>query len=476
MAGLRRLPIRLRLAVWFSLFVASSIVAVGIWLIRSLENDLLREVDDAIRLRAASVEREIGEMGSERLTAENMHLQLRELEPLEEFSAPGIYVKVIDPSGAILASSANLRGGLPLTSDLLASAAAGRDTFATLPVGPERVRVFLRPIRLNERILGAVVVGESLNLVDVARQAIRQILIAAAAGAALLCFVGGWWLTGRALQPIVAVTRAARRIQRTGEFAERIEEPTTRDELRDLAVTFNEMLASLEQTVTRQRAFLADASHELRGPLMIIRGNLNLLKHDLPPAERRAALKDAEEDAEQMSRLVADLLFLAEADAREGVEQRPVALNQALAEVYERAQRVDGATHTVELAENQPATILGDRDRLIQLVWNLVENALRYTPPGGRVTLSLEALGMTAHLAVSDTGIGIPEEHLPYVFDRFYRVDQVRATRDGSTGRSTGLGLAIAKQIAQAHGGDVGVTSKQGHGSTFTVTLPLYVG
>ena len=173
-----------------------------------------------------------------------------------------------------------------------------------------------------------------------------------------------------------------------------------------------------------------------------------------------------------MSRLAADLLFLASADAEEAVEQEAVRLDEVIVGAWERARHVDGGTHDLRLVRVEPLVMVGDRVRLDQLVWNLVENALRYTPPGGRVELELRRHGAAALLRCSDTGVGIPEEHLPRLFERFYRVDKARSRRSGGTG----LGLAIVKSVVEAHGGRVEVssTATEGpdRGTTFTVWLP----
>jgi two-component system, OmpR family, sensor kinase len=273
---------------------------------------------------------------------------------------------------------------------------------------------------------------------------------------------------GRALGPVAAVTRTARRIASTGHFEERLPLPRARDELAELTATFNEMIDRLGETIRRQREFIADASHELRGPLMVIRGNLDLLRLGLPGAEREASVKEATEEANRMARLVGDFLFLAEGDAREIVSQERIALDEVVREVFARALDVDRGTHDVRLPECEPTTVCGDRDRLAQLLWNLVENALRYTPGGGEVLVSLLNHGAVAELSVADRGIGISAEQLPRIFERFYRADKARSRAKGGTG----LGLAIVKQIAEAHGGQVRVRSEPGEGSTFTVVLP----
>jgi two-component system OmpR family sensor kinase len=466
---LRGLPIRLRLAVLFAIFLLVTVIGIGVFLLASLENELQREIDEGLWLRASRVEREIAAGGVTRLDPGAVRADILALSPLEELSLPGIYVQVIDGEGIVLATSPNLPGGaLPLTPALTSGAMAGDTVYATVPVGSERVRVLLRPITSSGRAIGAVVVGESLHLLDVTQRSARQLLIVTAAVAALGCLLVSWWLTGRALNPVAEVTRIARRIRATGQLDQRIAEPSARDELRELTVTFNEMLDGIERTFARQREFLADASHELRGPLMVVRGNLNLLSRDLPGDERREAIQDAVGEVERISRLVSDLLFLAEVDKNEVVDRQPVALDEVVAQVWQRAQQLDAGAHLLVLAANQPVSVLGDRERLGQLLWNLVENALRYTPPGGRVELGLHHKREAAEVTVADTGVGIEPQHLPRIFERFYRADRARPRQAGSTG----LGLAIARQIAEAHGGRIRVGSAPGQGSTFTVVLP----
>jgi signal transduction histidine kinase len=239
-------------------------------------------------------------------------------------------------------------------------------------------------------------------------------------------------------------------------------------ELLALAAAFNDILARPEQNVKRQRQFLADASHELRGPLMVIRGNLDLLQMDLPPEERKAAAREAAEEAERMARLIASLLFLAEEDAHDRLETEQVAIEGVVAEVWQRALSVDAGAYTLTLECNEPALVLGDRYRLTQMLWNLVENALRYTNSGGAVALCSRVSGKAVELTVADTGVGIPSEHIPRLFERFYRVDRERSRTDSSTG----LGLPIVKQVAEAHGGRVRLESRLGEAVRLSSSCP----
>jgi signal transduction histidine kinase len=284
----------------------------------------------------------------------------------------------------------------------------------------------------------------------------------------LISLGGGWVVTGRALAPVTAVSRVARQIAATGRFEQRIDEPAARDELRALVATFNEMLGRLAEIFERQRVFVADASHDLRSPLTVIRGNLDLLRLDLPEADRRESVRAATSEVERMGRLVSDLLFLAEADATEMVGFEPVALDEVVLLAWQRALALDEGKHELILRPLEAAAVRGDAERLTQMVWNLLENALRYTPAGGMISLGLRDRSAGIELVLSDSGIGIPAEHLPRIFERFYRVDRARSRSQ----KGTGLGLAIVKQVVDAHGAEIRVQSVPGQGTTFTVLFP----
>jgi two-component system, OmpR family, sensor kinase len=469
-ATLHRVPLRWRLALGFALMLVAIVAVIGLYLVSTLENNLLAEIDESLGLRAFHVERASRADDGGSLDRRLATVALSDLAPGEEFSEPGIYVQLLESGGAPIASSPNLpAGGLPGAAAVVSIAMAGREAYTTTPSGPDRIRTLARPVKNDGRLIGVVVVGESLHLVDVAIRRLQQLLSVVAIAGAMAALLGGWWLTARAFGPIAEVTRVARRIASTGHFEQRINTPRTQDELGELTETFNEMLERLERTFRRQKEFLADASHELRGPLMVIRGNLDLLKMELSKRDRRDSAREATEEVDRMSRLVSDLLFLAEADSQETVDRRPVELSLLLREILERAEGLDAGAHELLLDINEPTTITGDRDRLTQMIWNLVHNALRYTPEGGRISLSLRNNGRVAELVVADTGVGIAPEHLPRIFERFYRVDRARSRSQDSTG----LGLAIVKQIAEAHGGQLRVRSRLGQGSDFTIALPI---
>ncbi|MDL1897534.1 sensor histidine kinase, partial [Anaerolineae bacterium CFX7] len=246
--------------------------------------------------------------------------------------------------------------------------------------------------------------------------------------------------------------------------------PKTMDEIGRLALTFNEMLARIEELFRVQQRFVADVSHELRSPLTAVRGNLDLLKRGAAddPAERAQMIEAMDSEIARMSRMVSDLLLLARQDAGIPIVKHPLELDTLLLEVYRQAQLTARGVKLILGPEDQ-AIINGDRDRLKQVLLNLVDNAIKYTPQGGQVTLGLTKDDAWVQIFVRDTGIGIAADHIPNLFDRFYRVDKARSRDAGGTG----LGLAIAKSVIDAHNGKIQVESNVGQGSTFTVWLPL---
>lgn len=250
------------------------------------------------------------------------------------------------------------------------------------------------------------------------------------------------------------------------DFRRRLDLADRHDEVGHLARTVNHLLSTVEGTLASHRDFLADTSHELRNPLLAIRVNLELASHSADPRAREDCVRESLQQVERMSRLVSDLLTLARLESGQILELRPVQLRRLLEEaVGEAAKRSRG--QAIRLGEVTEATALADEGRLRQVLANLLDNAIRHTPPPGVITLGLGIQDGWARIEVVDTGDGIPPEHLPRVFDRFHQVG--RATPDGA-----GLGLAIVKHLCEAHGGRATVVSEPGKGSRFDVWLPLH--
>lgn len=283
-------------------------------------------------------------------------------------------------------------------------------------------------------------------------------------------FAVGWVIAGRVLAPIGRITAVAREIQAT-DLSRRIRLPGPEDELKQLADTFDAMLARLEAAFSAQQRFIADASHELRNPLAIIRTNIDvaLSDPDAEPEELRQAIMVIRRASERMARLVDDLLALARREMP-AFEREPVDLGQAIGEASEEfviPARARGIVLDRAIAPG--VVVIGDRDALKRAVANLLDNAVRLAPEGSRIRLAVGSERGHAWVAVSDEGPGIAPEDQPHVFDRFWRADKARSRADGGTG----LGLAIVRQIVQTHGGEVQLQSRLGVGSTFTIWLPV---
>ncbi len=304
----------------------------------------------------------------------------------------------------------------------------------------------------------------------------------------LVSFAGGFWLADRAMRPVKTIADKARSIGET-DLSQRFNLPQ-KDEIGQLAETFDSMLARLESAFARQRQFTADASHELRTPLTIVNlETTRALSASRPAKEYQRALQVIQSENELMSHLVNDMLTLARMDARqESLHQEPLDLSDLALDVVERlmplANRQEIKLETGELPE---VLILGDRQSLTQMLTNLVENAIKYTAQNGPTKCAMSSSKQVRILSrtlgwvrVSDTGPGIPGEHLAHLFDRFYRVDESRTrgedtSNDESSPTGSGLGLAIVESIAKLHGGNIEVKSELGKGSIFEIIFPLYV-
>jgi heavy metal sensor kinase len=458
------LSIRTRLTLWYIGLLAAILIAFALLLYSFLTYNLRAEVDQTLQTRAQQV--------AASLQAENdplsiMLLGLVTLPPIDVFSSPGVYVQVLRTDGSIARRSANLEDQyLPIDQQVFERNLHGGSALYTLQTHQARLRIFSAPLTVAGRIIGAVQVGQSLYEVDSTLRTVRLLLIGGIAATLLLAALVGAFLARTALRPIDRITQTALRISRAEDLSQRLARTGPRDEVGRLAATFNEMLGRLEELFTTQQRLVADVSHELRTPLTTIRGNIDLLRRGAAEDSkaRRETLEAIEGEVTRMSRMVADLLLLTQADAGIELDKKPVELDTLLLEVYRQGQLMaDGVE--VKLGHEDQAVVMGDADRLKQLLLNLVDNAIKYTSAGGEVRLSLYHEQGWVRVAVSDTGMGIPPEDLPHIFERFYRTDKAR--RRGGTG----LGLSIAKWIAEAHGGHLTVESKVGKGSTFTVWL-----
>ncbi|RME49262.1 MAG: sensor histidine kinase [Caldilineae bacterium] len=358
---------------------------------------------------------------------------------------------------------------LPLDEEIIAAISQKQTNLKTVQMGTLQMRLFSAPLIFGNDIVAIVQVGNPLNEVQATLRRVSLFLAGGMIVALALAILFGAVLAHVSLRPIDHITETANRIVSAQDLAQRLPTSGNNDELDRLSQTINNMLARLDDFFQAQIRLTADISHELRTPLTIIRINLDTLRHDnAPPEDRAEAIAAIHSALDRMARLVSDLLLLSQADAGMTLTMRPLELDEVILDVFQQAHALRGEV-SLKLGHADPARICGDADRLKQLLINLLDNAIKHTPPGGCVTLSVYRQDSWVRVSVADTGEGIPPEHLPHIFDRFYRVK-------GQKRKGYGLGLPIAKWIAEAHGGTLTAESQPGIGSTFTLKLPLATG
>ena len=450
-----RVSIGLRLTLWYStvLALALSLFAVSVWLVA--QHRLFESVDATLSQRAAAVVAVLTEVDPKDTV-------LEELTEYARVTPEGYLLAVRDETGNELLSTRGI--SLPWQK-----AVAG-NKFETLTIKNRdyRMLVVAEPAGGHRyEILAAT----SLYGVETLLHGFRNLLLAMAPLVLLAATLGGYWLSRRALEPVDRITDQARSIS-IQNLSQRLAVPATGDELHRLSQTWNDMLQRLEGAVKRLTQFTADASHELRTPIALIRTTAELtLRRERPLETYKEALRQIAAESERTSRLIEDLLALARADA--GLPAMPmdrVELAPLVRDVC-RQGRVLAEARQVQLSTEVPegpVYVLGNHPSLRRLILVLLDNAVKYTPPGGSVTVSLGCDDGGATVAVQDTGIGIEESVLPHIFERFYRIDESRHRDVGGSG----LGLSIAKWIVETHRAEIRAESVAGRGSTFRVRFP----
>jgi signal transduction histidine kinase len=328
------------------------------------------------------------------------------------------------------------------------------------------MRLYSAPLIFGNAIIGMVQVGNPLNEIETTLQRVLFFLVGGTVIALALTTLLGALLAHLSLSPIDQITLTANQIVSAQDLGQRLRVTNKGDELDRLSQTINDMLARLDSFFQAQIRLSADISHELRTPLTIIRGNVDMLRQGVESPEERAEIIAAIKSAlDRMARLVSDLLLLSQADAGITLTMQPLDLDGVILDVFQQAHALTNGVG-LKLGHTDQARVCGDADRLKQLLLNLIDNAVKHTPIGGCVTLSVYQEPGWVRISVADTGEGISPEHLPHIFDRFYRIK-------GQKRKGSGLGLAIAKWIAEAHGGTLSAESKPGIGSTFILKLPV---
>ena len=462
--------IRTRLTFWYTTLLFVSLLAFGAIFSYSLLKIFIYRTDNQIISIADMMVHTVLNPSGKLFIPKDFDIML---ERFFGVRTAGSYIQVLDPHGGILAKSSNMEGfTITVPAPTYRAAFDGATTYEVIEkVGKYPMRVVTKPILHGGRLVAIVQVGTSLEGMDEVFNSLLYILIPGIIASVVVAGAVGWFLARKALKPVIEMTETARKI--TAEnLDERIRADVPQDELGRLAATMNEMIERLEKSFTQIRQFTGDASHELKTPLTILKGEIEMALRSKDDVKyMKEVLSSSIEEIDRMNYIVKSLLDLARIDVEKGaLAKEPVRLDKAVTERFEHLKKLafDNGVW-LDILENRPVTVLGDQVRLSQLVYNLIDNAIKYTPRGGRVELSLAEKGQTAVFRVKDTGVGISAEDLPFIFDRFYRADKAR-TRDVG---GAGLGLSICREIAEAHGGSIKAQSAPGAGSIFTASLPL---
>jgi heavy metal sensor kinase len=455
--------IKFRFTIWYLLVLAVLLSALSAGVYFYLSRSLYQNLDDSLELRSTQL-RSIPAI-LESIRQGEFQEELGEIVILYFYS--GDQLMEVSPRGI----------SIPLSDEFISQAIAGTSLFTTIQTAEgEGLRLLAVPINIS--ILGpppgiqpaALVIARSTKQIDQALAGLVCTLIIAVPLALALAAGGGIFLARRALKPVDKIAQTAQEIGES-DLSRRIN-VNTKDELGRLAATLNEMIGRLDKAFQRQKQFTSDASHELRTPLAVIEAESTLaLQKERPSGDYQQSLEIISQESRQMSSLIDQLLTLARADA--GKEQwnfTEVNLGKLISNLSTDVEVLcQEKGLSFQLGQPQDLVVKGDEARLRELFMNLLDNAIRYTPSPGTVSVSFRREGQMAVVAIMDTGIGIPAEDIPFIFERFYRVDKSRSRAEGGSG----LGLAICRHIAEVHGGKIEVESQVGAGSTFSVWLPL---
>ena len=462
------LPIRAKLTIWYTTLLAASLITFGSILYVALSRNIISSIDARLFSMADMVSRAVFRPGTVNLP-QNFDIFL---EHFFGIKTSGNFIQLMDEYGKIVFTSSTLgKNHLPLSAQTYHHSIAGNATYETIKnIGQYPVRIVTFPLMENGQLISILQVGAPLQESTAALNALFYILIFGIPLAVILASGVGWFLAKKALSPVDMVTGLARKIE-AGSLNERLDVSGPKDELGRLAKTFNDMIARLELSFKQMKQFTADASHELKTPLTVLKGEMEIaLKTEKTVEGFREVIKSSLEEIDRMSALVKSLLNLAKLDSRVRLPNDNIKLDGIVEERFNQTLPMakDKGIDMV-MAKKESVIIMGDKIGIGQLLFNLIYNAIKYTSKDGRIEISLEQSDNWAIIKVIDTGIGIAEEDLPHIFDRFYRVDKARTTGAGGVG----LGLSICKEIAEAHGGKIEVESEAGKGSVFKVYLPL---
>ena len=452
--------IRWRLTLWYGAVLALVLAVFGGSVYLLMRHALLERAGAGLLMESAEVEQEIERARDAQVLSTWLERRFTH--------HPGFDIQVTTLQGENVFRSARIRdSGLPVPAS---PPAPGRTLFIERNLDRGRFQISNRGV-VGPR--GPLVVQVAAPLAQTDHELAELLAVLGLAGPLALVFalVGGYFLAGRALAPVDRMTVEAGAIT-AAHLDRRLQVGKHGDELDRLALTLNGMIARLERSFEETRRFTADAAHELRTPLAVIHNAAEVALSSPREADQyRRFLEDILEEEERLKRLAEQLLFLCREDAGLSPEVRqPIRLDSIIRQAAEPMGELAGANGLTLIVDSlSPCLVSGDPDALRRLLFNLLDNAIKYTTEGGSVHVGSDCSGGFATLTVSDTGIGIPPEHIPHIFDRFYRVDQGRSRDIGGIG----LGLAICRAIVESHGGTIKLESDEGKGTKVLVTLPV---
>lgn len=446
--------IKFRLTVWYLVAIAVLLIIFGAVAYYLLSKNLFRNLDESLQARVSEIQ------GNIRMKEGQVFFEQKGNELVMIYKDDGSLWSRLGPNVRFANFDATVQQAL-----------FGKNIFLSASTTEgEEVRLYVAPYNVDSRTRIAIVVGRLPSDVREMLSIFRIVIINSSLIVILLAGLGGMFLAGQTLKPVERIADIARGIGE-GDLSRRIDIETD-DELGRLSGTLNVMIERLEGAFNKQRRFVADASHELRTPLAVLQAESTLaLDKKRTQPEYRKSLELVSQEVAYMSEIVGKLLSLARSDSgTEPLNFQPVNVMDLLSELFQEVGALAQEKGLqFNLGQTENLTVWGDRLKLRQLLLNILDNAIRYTPSGGSISGSLVRKNGSAVVSIEDTGIGIPAEQLPFVFDRFYRVDKARSSAEGGTG----LGLSIAASIAKAHGGGIEVESQVGQGTTFRVVLPL---
>lgn len=457
------MSLRARLALLYTLLLGGLLLLFGLTVYGVVTVNLRNVIDTSLTQTFNTILEDI-----------NQTAQVQTVRDLEDITLPSldltgdVFVQAWSRDNRLISSNIPRRFIRPLDPrGLQSSVPVRRDVF----IDDVHLRVFTVPLVLGGRPIGTLQLATSLDVVDATQNTLVTVLLIGSAIAMVIAGLAGWLSTRRALAPLQAVTQTALQITRADDLSRRIRyQGPADDEVGQLILAFNQTLERLENLFNTQRRFIADVGHELRTPLTVIKGNVDLMRRMGHSDDE--SLESIEDEVDRLTRLVGDLLLLAQAESGKlPLDIHTVELDTLILEAMQQMRVLAREKLKMRLADIDQVLVCGDRDRLKQVLVNLIGNAIKYTPPGGEIVVGLGKVDNQAQITVSDTGSGIPEEDLPFVFERFYRGEKSR-TRS-KDGKGFGLGLSIAYWIVRNHGGRIEVDSKLGQGTTFCVWLPL---